>query len=164
VSVYTRLNFFSFSIRSVSCQRRIGDKFMIELLVFYYILLFSLLSLFWRNKRRLVRSPCCLWVCLCIPTNSWKPPIVARQRFNKHFPTAANTHFARIVFRAVHVVSKESSWSILSSTSCCTFLFEISRQTQSLTAVEVSSVFVNVVTVADISYCYCTAEKLNVFP
>jgi hypothetical protein len=35
----------------------------------------SLLSPFWKNKRRLMRSPCCVSVCLCLcmPSNSWKP-------------------------------------------------------------------------------------------
>jgi hypothetical protein len=36
---------------------------------------FSLLSLFWKNERRLMRSPCCMWarlclsICLCISPN-----------------------------------------------------------------------------------------------
>jgi hypothetical protein len=36
--------------------------------------LFSLLSSFWKNKRRLMKSPFCLSICMCIPLNilgSW---------------------------------------------------------------------------------------------
>jgi hypothetical protein len=47
---------------------------------------FSLLSVFWKNKRRLMRSPCCLYVCV------------------------SPFFFA---FYAVRVVSKDSRWLVL---------------------------------------------------
>jgi hypothetical protein len=39
--------------------------------LFFRVRFFSLLSLFWKNKRRLMRSRCCLCVCVS-PLNSWK--------------------------------------------------------------------------------------------
>jgi hypothetical protein len=47
---------------------------------------FSLLTSFWKNKSRLMRSRCCLCVCLCIP------PIVARQRLGRNVTAVTNTH------------------------------------------------------------------------
>jgi hypothetical protein len=41
---------------------------------------------FEKNKSRLMRSPCCLCVCMCMP------PIVAGQRLGKKIPAARNTH------------------------------------------------------------------------
>jgi hypothetical protein len=79
---------------------------------------------FWKNKRRLLRSPCCLsvypyawglelWsqkipvcVSVCVPF-----PIVARQLIGKHVPMATNPHATTellAVFHVVHVISKEN--------------------------------------------------------
>jgi hypothetical protein len=44
----------------------------------------SLLSLLWENKERLMRSLCCLRLCVFSP-NSWS------QRLGKHVPAATNT-------------------------------------------------------------------------
>jgi hypothetical protein len=49
----------------------------------YFFMIFSPLSLFWKKYSRLMRSRCCLCVCLCIP------PIVARQRLGKNPPIVA---------------------------------------------------------------------------
>jgi hypothetical protein len=40
------------------------------------VYLFSLLSLFWKNKSRRMRSPCCLCVCVSSPINCWMPETI----------------------------------------------------------------------------------------
>jgi hypothetical protein len=64
---------------------------------------FSVLSLFWKNKRRLMRSPCCLSI---LPINfkiervmapesrnsEARRDTVLRERLVKHVPSATNTH------------------------------------------------------------------------
>jgi hypothetical protein len=42
-----------------------------------YFQIFCLLSLFWKNKKRPRRSPCCLCACVC-------PLIIARQQLGKY--------------------------------------------------------------------------------
>jgi hypothetical protein len=63
---------------------------------------FSLVSLIWTNKAKLMVSPCCLCVCLRIP------PIF-------------------FVCYAARVISKESRWLVLSRTSCSIILPPMSR-------------------------------------
>jgi hypothetical protein len=75
--------------------------------------IFSRLSLFWKNKIRLMRSHCCLCVCQCIPPIVARkrlgrsplivarqqlgknPPIVARQRLGKNPPVVARQRLSR---------------------------------------------------------------------
>jgi hypothetical protein len=45
---------------------------------------FSVLSLFWKRKRKLMRLPCCLYVCVSSPG-------IARLWLGHHFPTATHT-------------------------------------------------------------------------
>jgi hypothetical protein len=126
------------------------------------LILFSLLSLLWKNKSSLVQSPYSLCVsCLCVPhyqllnawTNLyetwylyhgtwaylngvlhkslpsvcmyiWYPTTVAGQRLGKkcyrgNEYTRNNRRLVRrVVFYAVHVVSKESRRLVLPRTSC----------------------------------------------
>jgi hypothetical protein len=52
-----------------------SERFYFGLLIIYfpYISTFSLLSLFWKNESSLMRSPCCLCVCVPPPNNFWMP-------------------------------------------------------------------------------------------
>jgi hypothetical protein len=105
---------------------------------------FSLLSMFWKNKNRFMRSPCFSvcppyqllrgWTSLyetCLSPSqrlaSYIPPIslypiVARQRLGKNVTAAANTRNSRIVglifFYVICVISKESRWLVLPRISC----------------------------------------------
>jgi hypothetical protein len=51
-------------------------------------------------------------------------PTVARQLLGKHVP-AATKNYWRVLFYAVHVVSKESRWLVLPRTSCFCFKYNI---------------------------------------
>jgi hypothetical protein len=66
--------------------------------------IFSLLSLFWKNKSRLMRSHCWLSVCMSV-----YPPVIARQRFCKNLPIVARQRLDRNVtaIRNTHTTIEE---------------------------------------------------------
>jgi hypothetical protein len=60
----------------------------------------SPLSLFWKNRSRFIKWPCCLCACVSVyPPNKRESGArrdgVARQQLSKHFPGATNTHTTR---------------------------------------------------------------------
>jgi hypothetical protein len=69
------------ALKTITYYRRLAGC-LLATFALRFLTIFSLLYLFWKNKSRFMRSPC----CLCIPL------IVARQRLGKHFPVATNTH------------------------------------------------------------------------
>jgi hypothetical protein len=56
----------------------------------------SLLSLFWKNKSKLMRSRCCVCECVCVCARPCIPPsVVARQRLGKRLLMVARQHLGK---------------------------------------------------------------------
>jgi hypothetical protein len=108
-------------------------KYVKYLCIAVFLLIFSLLSLFWKNKRRLKRTPCCLSVyssvSLYLPLiffDFYAAHVISRRLIRSPFCLCVCVSPNCFVFCAVRVLSDKIRRLVLPRTSCY-YLLSISK-------------------------------------